>query len=221
MRETYVYALIDPTNKTIFYIGKGTGYRDSSHMKPSMWKNPEKTSNPFLYYKIKSLMDNDTPPQTIRLLENVSEEEAYEYENQLIIKYGRRFVDGGILFNISDFKGGSFHGRKKPWSEERRINHKKLCKNNRMYNPTYDELYRDYILNNFTREQISIQNNISESLVKKRLQEYNIIKPKENLYPKKNKFICIKCDRNFFTPKSVSKRKYCSRKCYRSIDEIS
>lgn len=221
MNNSYVYVLVDTTNDSIFYVGKGTGYRDSSHLKPSMWNNPETTTNPFLYYKIRSLMENDTPPQIIRLLENVSEEEAYQYENQLINNLGRRFVDGGQLFNISDFKGGSFVGCQKPWSDERKKKFKDDCKKTRMYDPDYETLFDQYITQNMTREDIALKNNISVSLLKKRLQHFGIIKPKQKCYPERNKFVCIHCNTEFFVPKSVLDRKYCSRKCYRSVDEIS
>jgi len=221
MNDSYVYALIDPTDDSIFYVGKGTGYRDSSHFKPSMWKRPEDTVNPFLYYKIKSLFENDTPPQIIRLLENVSEEVAYEYESNIISEMGRRFVDGGKLFNISDFKGGSNKGHKKPWSEERKQEHKQRCKRDRIYDPSYEDLFDEYVIKNLSRKQISEKYDVSEVLVKKRLQELKIKKPKEKCYPSKNRFECITCKKIFFTPNSLKQRKYCSRACYRSNDEFS
>jgi hypothetical protein len=221
MNNSYVYALVDPNNDSIFYVGKGTGYRDVSHFKPSMWSNPEKTNNPFLYFKIKSLFEKDTPPQTIRLLENVSEDVAYEYESDIIKKMGRRFVDGGELFNISDFKGGSHIGQNKPWTKERHEKHKQKCKQTRIYDPSFQKLFQEYVEENLTRKQIAEKYNISEVLVKKRLQELKIKKPKQKCYPNKNTFRCIRCDKIFFTPKSLKNRKYCSKTCYRSDDEFS
>jgi hypothetical protein len=69
MNNCYVYVLVDPITDEIFYVGKGTAYRDSSHLKPSSWNDPKNTVNPFLYFKIKSLMENKTPPIIKRLHE--------------------------------------------------------------------------------------------------------------------------------------------------------
>jgi len=222
MNNCYVYVLVDPITDEIFYVGKGTAYRDSSHLKPSSWNDPKNTVNPFLYFKIKSLMENKTPPIIKRLHENISEDIAYEIENDYIKKYGRRFVDNnGKLFNISDFKGGSPIGKTKPWTVERKEKHKSSCKEKRKYDPSYDELYNDYIVNNLKRKEISQKYEISEVLVKKRLGEFGIIKPKNLAYPSKNKYNCISCGKTFETPSSVKDRKYCSRKCYRNNDAIN
>jgi hypothetical protein len=215
-----VYALIDPLTNEIFYVGKGTGYRDTSHLKPSSWKDPKNTTNPFLYHKIKSLMENGTPPYVKRLQENLHEESAYQLENMLIKEYGRRFSEpSGKLFNITDSCGGSAAGKAKPWSNERRERHKILSKTKRKYDPTYDELYDDYITKNLKRSDISLKYNISDALIKKRLQDYGIYKPKTLAYPKRNVYNCVTCGNIFETPSSVKMRKYCSRKCYRNTND--
>jgi glycosyltransferase involved in cell wall biosynthesis len=142
------------------------------------------------------------------------------YDSDYIKKYGRRFSDNnGKLFNISDSKGGSPVGRKKPWSLERKENHKLNCKEKRKYDPTYEELYHDYIIKNLRRKDISQKYNISEVLVKKRLGQYGIIKPKNLAYPTRNEYFCFKCNKKFETPFSVKNRKYCSRSCYRSVTD--
>lgn len=214
MSNFYVYGLYDPITNLLFYVGKGNNYRDKSHLKPNLWKNPKKTSNPFLYYKIKSLMENDTPPIIKRIKEDITENEAYEIEHKLIIEYGRRFnEERGILFNISNSKSGPQKGILKPWSKDRKKEHINACKKRRIYDPTYEELYKDYIENKKSRKQIAKENNCSIDLVKKRLFYYGIIKPKELIYPKKNVHICIVCSKKIETPKSVKIRKYCSRTC--------
>jgi len=221
MNNCYVYVLLDPITQEIFYVGKGTGSRDSSHLKPSLWNNPKNTVNPFLYFKIKSLMENKTPPIIKRLHENISEDVAYNIENNYIKQYGRRFLDNnGKLFNISDFKGGSAVGKKKPWSDDRKEKHKCYWRERRKYNPSYDELYNDYIVNNLKRKEISEKYNISDVLVKKRLNEFGIIKPKKLAYPQRNEYTCIVCSKKFETPLSVKVRKYCSNKCYRNNNAI-
>ena len=213
--KSYVYVLIDPNTNEIFYVGKGTKYRDKSHLKSSLWKNPEKTTNPFLYYKIRSLMENNNTPIIKRLYENLSNKDAYEKEHEIILRYGRRFSEErGKLFNISKFKGGSNAGKSMPWTEDRKKKYKLYCKTRRKYDPTYEELYDDYIVKNMLRSEISKKYNISTMLVKKRLAYFGIKKQKALRYPEKNKYICSACKKIFFTPKSVKNRKHCSRKCY-------
>jgi len=214
---SYVYILTDPTsNNDPFYVGKGTNHRDHSHLKPSMWKTPKNTENPFLYYKIRQLMQNGTPPKPLRLFKNLTEEEAYDIESELIKKYGRRFVDGGKLFNISENKGGNRLGCKLPWSKDRKAVHKLLCKSQRIYDPTYEELYLDFVVGGKTKKQIALENNCSDVLVKKRLKELNIagLKPKTKRYGVRNEWVCKNCQSVFSSSPSV-KRKFCSRRCYR------
>lgn len=214
MNECFIYGLYDPNTKELFYVGKGTGYRDSSHLKPSLWKEPKKTSNPFLYYKIKSLMENNTPPIIKRLYENLLEEEAYKIESEIITEHGRRFSpENGKLFNISEFMGGNKKGIEMPWSEERRERHQKLCKQRRKYDPTYEELYDDYITNNLSRKDIAEKYKVSTVLIKQRLQYFGIKKPKHLIYPERNKHTCVMCSKTIETPHSVKNRKYCSLEC--------
>lgn len=214
--RSFVYALKDPNTKKIFYIGKGSGYRDKTHIKPSNWKDPKNTANPFLYYKIKSLMEKNTPPIIERLYENLTDEEAYEIESSLIEKYGKKFSGDkkGTLLNISDWKGGPNSGSKNPWSKKRKKEYKKMCREKRKYNPTKKELYEEYVVKNKKRQQIACENGVSDVLVKKRLQEFGIIKPKELVFPEKNLYTCKLCSRKFKTPKSVKNRHYCSGECY-------
>ena len=211
--SAYVYLLIDPNTNEPFYVGKGHGYRDHSHMKPHKLKNPQDTTNPFLYHKINSLCEKGTPPTVKRVYENLSEEKAYEIEHKLIEEYGRRFVDGGKLFNISATKGGTPIGIAKPWSEEAKEHFRIWCKANRKYDPTYQELWHDYIVCGKTREMIAEENGVSVVLVKLRLKELQIKKPKNIRYPERNKWKCQECGVDFTTPKSVESRKYCSIRC--------
>ena len=219
MSDCYIYGLYDPNTNELFYVGKGTGYRDRSHLKPSMWSNPKDTTNPFLYFKIKSLMVNNTPPVVKRLYENVTEEEAYRLENELVLKYGRRFSkENGKLFNISEFMGGNKKGKELPWTEERLKTWHEMQKKRRKYDPSYEELYDDFITKNMKRTDIAEKYGVSEVLVKKRLQHFGIKKPKHLQYGDSNRCLCLNCNKEFETSPSV-KRKYCSKVCYRDYME--
>lgn len=209
----FVYVLIDPNTNQIFYVGKGKRYRDKTHLKPSLWKEPKNTTNPFLYYKIKSLMENNNPPKIAKLYENLSNKEACEIEVDLIKKYGRRFVDGGVLFNLQDTPSNYNSGKPVVWSEERLFRHRKFNKERRLYDPSHKELFEDYIVKGKTRLDIAKENSCSEVLVKKRLKELGISKPKNVRYPAKNVFKCIICGTVIIVPHCVI-RKYCSKECY-------
>ena len=215
----YVYGYYDPKTNHLFYVGKGSGHRDVSHLKPSSWSNPKDTTNPFFYYKIKSLMERHEAPIIKRLVESLTEDEAYRIENELILEHGRRFVDGGILFNISDNRGGRNKGDKTPWSEEKKDSYRKKCFENRVAN-NKEELVEMYLELCMSRKEIAEHYGVSEVLIKKRLQEYGIRKTKEQqkktrdkAYTKSRKMVeCDHCG-NVFEVSLSHDRKFCSTGC--------
>lgn len=212
--DFFVYMLKDPDTHLPFYIGKGKKYRDRAHLKPSLWKDPQSTSNPFLYYKIQSIIRSGKEPIVERIHENITENEAYTLEEAYISQYGTRFSGekNGILFNLSPGKG-VFSGYKNPWSSLRRTSHQTTCKKNRIYDPTYDILFNDYVIKNKDRKTIAEENGCSIMLVKKRLQELGIKKPAGAQYPEKRLNNCYVCGKQFYTANKTI-RKTCSKECY-------
>lgn len=218
-KSFYVYGYYDPITNDLFYVGKGSGYRITSHLKPSAWADPKNTVNPFFYYKIKSLMENGSPPILKKLYENLTEEEAYLMEHDIIVENGRRFVDGGLLFNITDKSGGSKKGSSKPWSDERREAYREKCFENRVAN-NKEELTEMFLNLCMSRKEIAEYYGVSEVLIKKRLKEYGIRKNKEQekitrdrSYAESRKNIeCFHCG-DVFMVTSSSKRMFCSREC--------
>ena len=94
----YVYSLVNPETDEPFYIGKGTRYRCYQHLKDTM----ETTHNKRLTGHIQKLRDRGIEPIVVKLQENMPEEDAYNLEEELILKYGRIAFDvGGILMNIA------------------------------------------------------------------------------------------------------------------------
>lgn len=215
----YVYGYYDPNTNKLFYVGKGSEYRDKAHLKPSCWSDPVNTVNPFFYYKIKSLMEKGTPPIVKRIYENITEDVAYDIEADLIVEHGRRFVDRGTLFNISGSRGGSMKGGKKPWSEEKKITYKKICADRRVAN-NKEELAEMFLNLCMTRREIADYYGVSEVLIKKRLQEYKIQKSPEQknktwkrVYTKSINLVeCNHCNNQFEVPSSHN-RKFCSKDC--------
>lgn len=94
----YVYALTDPRKNNLpFYIGKGKGKRAYSHLYPCSLKEVS-----FKNSTIKAIKNEGYEPSVLILHENLSEQEAFKKEIELIAFYGRRDTDTGILANLSN-----------------------------------------------------------------------------------------------------------------------
>lgn len=116
----YVYALCDPTkNKSLiiesntydfvfmnepFYVGYGRGDRMNSH-----WKNLHFNNLPITrkWSKLKKLKKDGLKPIEIKLIDNISKEEAIAYEIFLIEKIGRIDFNSGPLTNGTDGGDGA------------------------------------------------------------------------------------------------------------------
>jgi hypothetical protein len=88
----YVYSLKDPRTKPakVFYIGKGTGSRATDHLK----KIDETRKGKF----IQEILDSGYSPVVAKIVEQLTEEQAFQIELELISSFGT--IDtGGILYN--------------------------------------------------------------------------------------------------------------------------
>ncbi len=97
-RQYYVYMLTNPLKgNQPFYVGKGKGNRHQAHFKESL----EHTNNPHKVRTIKLIEQAGLTVGITKVSSNLSENEAYELEANLISKYGRAAIDSeGILTNI-------------------------------------------------------------------------------------------------------------------------
>jgi hypothetical protein len=93
----YVYGLLDPITNQPFYIGKGSANRYEHHLTESK----DNTSNIRKWYKIQKLRNRGFEPK-IEIYQYFDlEDDAYEYEEILILKYGRKnYEEYGILTNF-------------------------------------------------------------------------------------------------------------------------
>jgi hypothetical protein len=101
----YVYVYLDPRKLNAefqfepFYVGKGKGARLYSHLK--------QTGRNGKVDKIKSIRRKGLEPVIIKYAENLSEENAYQLEVELIARIGRTCLKTGPLTNKLD---GGFLG---------------------------------------------------------------------------------------------------------------
>ena len=90
----YVYALIDPRTNLPFYVGKGKNNRMLQHLKEGSTNGAKKNA------KITEIRSAGFEPIAVKLVENMLEEDAYKFEEDIITELGREGIDkDGILTN--------------------------------------------------------------------------------------------------------------------------
>jgi len=107
MNQCYVYEL--RLDGRVFYVGKGTGKRLTSHHQEA--RLPRATAR--VYRKIRKIWRQGQDFEAVKVREGLSHEEAFRVEIELIAKYGRR-----NLCNLTD--GGEGGKGYKPSKESRR-----------------------------------------------------------------------------------------------------
>jgi hypothetical protein len=94
----YVYQYSHPETNMPLYIGKGKGDRLNDH-----WElicNNKRTTNSHWTAKLNQMKSQGLCPIISKIKENLTSDEALLYEEQLILKYGRRdYEENGILYN--------------------------------------------------------------------------------------------------------------------------
>ena len=98
----YVYALIDPRDNEIFYIGKGKGDRYKAH-----YKTNNKDENKAKKAKTRQIKTSGYEVEVVKLLAYLNEETAFQIEKIIIYNIGRKIFNEGCLTNI--VKGGKQH----------------------------------------------------------------------------------------------------------------
>jgi group I intron endonuclease len=106
MKKYYVYALLDTSKPGIyvyddlsfdyepFYIGKGTDNRS--------YHSAFDRHNSFKKNKIKSLKKKNIKVLSIKVFENLNEQDSFNIETSIIKKIGRRDLKLGPLTNLTD-----------------------------------------------------------------------------------------------------------------------
>lgn len=101
MNNSYVYLLIDPRNNLPFYVGKGQGNRCNFHVSEAKYYTKRKSLK---LNKIRKLLSLGLSPIVRKVEENVSDEQAIDFECLLIAE----IRDLGIaLTNMTDGGDGA------------------------------------------------------------------------------------------------------------------
>lgn len=109
MGRFYVYIYQDPRTHVPFYVGKGSGSRKK-------WFH----CHGWCQRKLRNFEKKGLKPEIVTYAENLSEEEAFSIEIELIAKYGRRDIGTGILLNNTNGGEGTAGVKLPPMSDEHR-----------------------------------------------------------------------------------------------------
>jgi len=101
MSESYVYLLIDPRDKTPFYVGKGVGQRCHFHVQEARYYADRRSPK---LNKIRKILALGLMPEVIKIKENISDKQAIEFECFLIAKMRNL---GVLLTNLTDGGDGA------------------------------------------------------------------------------------------------------------------
>jgi hypothetical protein len=115
----YIYAYLDPRKPgkymygkyefdyEPFYVGKGSGYRLNNHLYESVQK---KSSNKHKINKIKKInKELGVNPIVLKLIDGLSEDDAFNAEINYINSIGRLDISSGPLTNLTNGGGKSFN----------------------------------------------------------------------------------------------------------------
>ena len=107
----YIYIYLDPRKPgkysyedycflyEPFYVGKGSGDRMFRHLK----EDENNTENTYKYRKIRNITKSfSSEPIVMKIKENLTEVDAYDFEKKLIFEIGRGCIKKGPLTNISE-----------------------------------------------------------------------------------------------------------------------
>jgi hypothetical protein len=186
MSEYYVYILLDPRrNNEPFYVGKGKGDRWKKHLSETY----QNTENRRKWCKIEAIRRTGMMPFVEFAVTNLDEDEAFEIESALILKYGRKgYEDHGILTNICiDSRPPNPSGKPRSDETRQKIGDKQRGELNHRYGLSWSkeerEKRRQWALINGIKPPVRDQPHTEET--KKKMSEAAKGKPKSSEHKEK------------------------------------
>ncbi|MFC1776127.1 hypothetical protein ACFL3I_02145 [Pseudomonadota bacterium] len=114
----YVYALLDPRNSEIFYIGKGKGNRLTAHVKEA----GDATNNSPKHKRIRQIEATGQALRQIYLAKDIAQEgEAFAIEAMLIYEAKCHNIVFGIKTNLTNLASGHHTERYRPWGRAENV----------------------------------------------------------------------------------------------------
>lgn len=121
-KKYYVYVIVNPRKpwnrldkyklkNEPFYVGKGSGRRFKVHYEN--FTNSGSSHNTKLLMELTDLKSRGITPEVKILFKNLTEEQSFEKEKELISYYKLRYKDG-VLVNRSEGKAGGWGGDLNP-----------------------------------------------------------------------------------------------------------
>jgi len=114
----YVYALLDPRNEEVFYIGKGMGSRVAAHVKEAA----DVENNSPKHKRIRQVETAGGKVRQIILAKDVENEgEAFAIEALLIYEAKCHNVTLGLKSNLTNLASGHHTERYRPWARPEKV----------------------------------------------------------------------------------------------------
>lgn len=179
----YIYVYLDPRKQgkfvygeyefdyEPFYVGKGQRFRKNYHLTPKSLaiKHPKNSI-------IKKLLSIDLKPIVLTLINNLTDDEANDFERQIINIIGRKDLKLGPLRNLID-GGGSIPNRK---ITKKALEILQLAGKKRRIKINKGELLDLYINQDKEAKELAKYFNCSLRVLYRRLKEFGFTKTKPN-----------------------------------------
>lgn len=192
-KRFYVYILrrpdqkdpLEPDKGCPFYVGKGCGKRTKDHRKEAKRKlnNKNKSIKVNIIHK---LWINNLDYEIDIILNNLTEQEALKYEEEIIKIYGRIAINTGCLSNMTD-KGLGTSGFKQTTEAKAKIREAKIGERNATFGKVHTEEFKKYLSDINKGKVLTKEHKQKISDTNKKIKLWNQGKKIENFHTEESK----------------------------------